>query len=192
MGEQAGITMTVTSQPNKITGISPTSISSATATSVQLTGTVGSGDLVIWATNCSAATPNVDPNDGTDQSTSYTVTGVGTYKLCLRENGASDSVEKAGITMTVTSQPNKITGVTPSTISDNTATDVTLTGTVGTGDLVIWATDCSAATPNVDPTDGTDQSTSMTVTPAGTYKLCLRENGASDSVEQTGVSLTVS
>merc|ERR1711988_1670510 len=133
--EQAGITMTVTSQPNKITGITPSSISSATATSVQLTGTVGTGDLVIWATDCSAATPNVDPTDGTDQSTSYTVTGVGTYKLCLRENGASDSVEQAGITMTVTSQPNKITGITPSSISSATATSVQLTGTVGSGDL---------------------------------------------------------
>merc|ERR1711998_347250 len=154
-------------------------------------GTVGSGDLVIWAADCSAATPNVDPTDGTDQSTSYTVTGVGTYKLCLRENGASDSVEQTGITMTVTSNPTKITGISPSTVSSATATSVQLTGTVGSGDLVIWAADCSAATPNVDPTDGTDQSTSMTVTGVGTYKLCLRENGASDSVEQTGITMTV-
>merc|ERR1711871_1878704 len=153
---------------------------------------INSGDLVFWTTGaCSDVVPNVDPTDGTNQATSMTITGVGTYKLCLRENEATDSVEQAGITMTVTSQPNKITGISPPSISSATATSVQLTGTVGAGDLVIWATDCSAATPNVDPTDGTDQSTSYTVTGVGTYKLCLRENGASDSVEQAGITMTV-
>ena len=84
-----------------------------------------------------------------------------------------------------------ITAVAPTSITAGAATTITLTGTVAAGDLVVWATDCSAATPSVDPTDGTNAATSFTVSTAGTYKLCYRANGMSDSVEQTGIALTV-
>merc|ERR1711998_607967 len=113
---------TVTSQANKITSVSPTTVSSASTNALTLGGVVGAGDLVIWATDCSSATPNVDPTDGEDQATTMTITGVGTYKLCLREAGTTDSVEQTGITMTVTTQTDKITSVSPSTISTETAT----------------------------------------------------------------------
>merc|ERR1711988_909982 len=104
-------------QTNKITSVSPTTVSSASANDITLNGAVAANDLVIWATDCSAATPNVDPTDGTDQATSMTITGVGTYKLCLREAGTTDSVEQTGITMAVTTQTNKITSVSPTTVS---------------------------------------------------------------------------
>ena len=66
-----------------------------------------------------------------------------------------------------------------------------LVGTVSAGDLVSWALDCSAAAPDRDPTDGVDAVTEFTVVGAGVYKLCYRASGGSDSVEQSGVSLTV-
>ena len=85
---------------------------------------------------------------------------------------------------------NKITAISPTTITAGVATAITLTGTVASGDLVTWAADCAAATPDVDPTDGDSQSTSFTVA-AGVYKLCYRDSGLADSVEQTGITLNV-
>ena len=85
---------------------------------------------------------------------------------------------------------NKITAISPTTITAGVATAITLTGTVASGDLVTWAADCAAATPDVDPTDGDSQSTSFTVA-AGVYKLCYRASGLADSVEQTGITLNV-
>ena len=86
---------------------------------------------------------------------------------------------------------NKITAISPPTITAGINTAITLTGTVAAGDLVTWAADCAAATPDVDPTDGTDQSTGFTVGTAGVYKLCYRASGLADSVEQAGITLTV-
>merc|ERR1711998_456106 len=127
---------TVTSQANKITSVSPTTVSSASTNALTLGGGGGAGDLEIWATDCSSATPNVDPTDGEDQATSMTITGVGTYKLCLREAGTTDSVEQTGITMTVTTQTDKITSVSPTTVSSASTNALTLGGVVGAGDLV--------------------------------------------------------
>jgi len=179
-----------------ITAISPTSVTTNTATSIILTGTVAANDLLIWATDCSNAIPNVDPNDGTNKATVYTVTGLynyGWYKLCYRKAGESDSVEQTGIKLTVVAATaaNTITAISPAEITSASATSITLTGTVAANDLLIWAPNCSSAIPNVDPTDGTNKSTSYTVTGAGTYKLCYRKAGGSDSVEQTGITLTV-
>merc|ERR1712188_296643 len=123
-----------------------------------------------------------------------TVASAGTYKLCVRKSGGSDSVEQSWGTMTVVAATptNVITGSTAS-ISAGHATDVTLTGTIASGDLVIWTTgSCGSVTPNVDPTDGTNAVTSMTVASAGTYKLCVRKSGGSDGVEQSGFTLSVS
>ena len=62
---------------------------------------MAANDLVIWATACSGVVPNVDPTDGTNAATSFAVSAAGEYKLCYRADGASDSVEQAGITLTV-------------------------------------------------------------------------------------------
>jgi len=89
-----------------ITGISPTSITAGSATSITLKGTVAAGDKVIWALDCSAATPSEDPNDGVDAASPFTVAAAGgPYKLCYRASGSSDSVEQAGITLTVKAAP---------------------------------------------------------------------------------------
>ena len=87
--------------PTVITGSSPNSITAATATDITLAGTVWSGDLVTWAVDCSAVTPDQDPTDGSNQVTAFTVTGVNTYKLCYRASGLSDSVEQSGVTLNV-------------------------------------------------------------------------------------------
>ncbi len=84
-----------------IRAISPTGITAGVATSIQLTGTVAAGDLVVWATACASATPDVDPTDGAAQLTQFTVRAAGTYKLCYRKSGGSDSVEQTGVTLTV-------------------------------------------------------------------------------------------
>ena len=86
---------------NMITAISPPTITAGINTAISLTGTVAAGDLVTWAADCAAATPDVDPTDGTDQSTGFTVGSTGVYKLCYRASGLADSVEQAGITLTV-------------------------------------------------------------------------------------------
>merc|ERR1719316_1538593 len=152
------MTVVAATPTNVITG-STASISAGHATDVTLTGTIASGDLVIWTTgSCGSVTPNVDPTDGTNAVTSMTVASAGTYKLCVRKSGGSDSVEQSGFTMTVVAATptNVITGSTAS-ISAGHATDVTLTGTIASGDLVIWTTgSCGSVTPNVDPTDGTN------------------------------------
>ena len=59
------------------------------------------------------------------------------------------------------------------------------------GDKAVWAADCSSATPNVALTAGTNAATIFTVPDVGTgYKLCYRPADESNSLEQSGVTLT--
>merc|ERR1712196_458696 len=134
--------MTVTTQTNKITEISETSVSSASTNSVTFTG-AAAGDLIGWTTDsdCSGVVPATDPADDT------TITGVGTYILCLRENGASDSVQQAGISMLVTTQTNKITEISQTSVSSASSNSVTFTG-AASDDLIAWTTgDCTVLVP---------------------------------------------
>lgn len=87
-----------------------------------------------------------------------------------------------------------INSISPTTITANATADITLIGTASMGDQVIWATDCAMAKPNANLTQGTDKSTSFSAanfSAAGDYKLCYRASGHADSVEQTGITLTV-
>jgi len=187
--EQIGIVLTVATNAWTIAGILPTSIPHMVATPVTLLGPVVAGDLMAWAADCSKATPSIDPTDGTGVNTSVML-AAGSYKLCFWSAGASSAVEQLGVTLSVTTNPATITGISPTTISPNEAMPVALIGTVAAGDLVVWASDCSAATPSVDPVDGINNRTVFTLL-TGTYQLCYRANGASDSVAQIGVTLSV-
>mmetsp|Transcript_49497 Transcript_49497/g.105826 ORF Transcript_49497/g.105826 Transcript_49497/m.105826 type:complete len:888 (+) Transcript_49497:61-2724(+) len=165
-----------------ITSIIPASIEAGVATQIALEGRVAAGDLMVWATNCSAATPHLDPSGVINVTLA-----AGTYKLCYQMDGSSRPVEQLGITLRVgTLEATRISGISPSTIIADVATLIALQGTVGAGDLMVWAASCSSAVPHQDP------STTATVAlTAGSYKLCYQMSGASHSVEQLGIILTV-
>ena len=87
-----------------------------------------------------------------------------------------------------------VSSISPVTAVVNVATQITLRGDVGPGDLISWATyatDCSTTTATEDPTDGTDASTTFTFTEAGTHKLCYQRSGQSVAEEQPDISLLV-
>lgn len=100
------------------------------------------------------------------------------------------ATKKANTADTEVTSPNIITGIKPKAITANVATKITLEGTVAAGDKVTWATNCSEADPNINPTVGTDETSSFFVG-SGKHKLCYRARGASDSVEQEGITLDV-
>eukprot|EP00928_Gymnodinium_smaydae_P044281 TRINITY_DN29547_c0_g1_i1.p1 TRINITY_DN29547_c0_g1~~TRINITY_DN29547_c0_g1_i1.p1 ORF type:complete len:546 (+),score=74.18 TRINITY_DN29547_c0_g1_i1:89-1726(+) len=176
-----------------VTAISPSSITTGHATSITLTGTFASGDLAIFTTsgNCGSVTPNVDISSGT---ASFTVTGVGSYVLCVRANGETDSVEQTNPALSVVAatSASHVSSVSPTTVSQNWPNTLTLTAgsSFASGDLGIWTTtgNCGSVTPNTAIHTG---SATFNIASTGTYKLCVRANGGSDSVEQTGPSLTV-
>ena len=71
-------------------------------------------------------------------------------------------------------------------------TSITLNGNAGVGDRAIFTAGmCNIATPDVTVTSGMNQMTSFAWMAAGTYKLCYQASGNTDSVQQQGVSLTV-
>lgn len=89
---------------------------------------------------------------------------------------------------------NHFTAVTPSTAQATTGQSLTLSGELGAGGHVEWATSCGAAFTGVDPTNGADVATDFDLSSLapGTYVLCARAFGfTSESVEQTGIVLTV-
>jgi len=192
-----------------ITGLSPTSMTISTQTDVTLTSSgngMASGDKIGFIASggsCTAADANIAITFGTSGSSTVTVPATGTgsisatgtgYITCYQSNGQTDGVAQTSQTMDFIAATGAtvITAISPTSATSGTGTSITLTGTIAAGDLIIWATSCTGAVPNVDPTDGTNAATSFTVTGAGTYKLCLRVSGGSDSVEQTGITLTVS
>merc|ERR1712054_191377 len=116
---------------NVFASVSPTSITVATASDIQLLttgGAVPAGGLVKWATSCTGETPNVDPDDTDDPTQSFTVSGTGSYKLCYRAPGGSDSVQQGTITLTVqaASANNVFASVSPTSITTATASDIQL------------------------------------------------------------------
>ena len=117
----------------------------------------------------------------------------GSVCVCISEAAPARRLASPALSLCVfaATSPTVVTDSSPTSITAATATDITLAGTVWSGDLVTWAVDCSAVAPDQDPTDGSSQVTAFTVTGVNTYKLCYRASGLSDSVEQSGVSLTV-
>ena len=76
----------------QVASINPSSITDGVATSITLSGAVDDGDMVRWVESsvaCNTVIPDVDPTDGTDASTDFTVAGAGAHKLCHRDSGGS-------------------------------------------------------------------------------------------------------
>eukprot|EP00933_Yihiella_yeosuensis_P064292 TRINITY_DN67644_c0_g1_i1.p1 TRINITY_DN67644_c0_g1~~TRINITY_DN67644_c0_g1_i1.p1 ORF type:complete len:468 (+),score=80.78 TRINITY_DN67644_c0_g1_i1:58-1461(+) len=178
-----------------ITGISPTGATQGVATSITFTGTIAAGDKAVFASTCAGATTAALSTTGTNVANDFTVSGApGTYKLCYTSNGETDSIEQTGITLTTVAATSAtvITAISVTTATAGTAVSITLTGTAASGDKVTWAASCTGATPDTAVTAGTNQATSFTISATGSLKLCYRSAGGSDSVEQTGISITVS
>eukprot|EP00941_MAST-03F_sp_MAST-3F-sp1_P005669 g5669.t1 len=199
------VTLTVTNtNPRQITGIFPKLTTEDVLTKITLIGTVGEGDLVKWSTNCASSAPDTTVTAGVDKSNEFTFPTAGNYSLCYRASGNSDSVAQQGVSIQVVAKTSAtlITGISPNSILENSATNVALYGTISNGDKIVWAPDCSAELDwsntdannpydAVSPTIGTDQVTAFTLTTIGDHKLCLRQAGKTDSMEQVGIQLTV-
>jgi len=92
----------VMTNEEQITAISPASIVSNVATSIQLSG-AKAGDKAKFVnpetSSCEQEAPP-DKDVGTGHG-SFTVSGAGTYVLCYTAKGAADSVQQKGVTLTV-------------------------------------------------------------------------------------------
>ena len=178
-------------------------MTTAQALSITLSGpSFTSDDLVAFATDCSTATPDVTPVPAMGlyaAGTAFDALATGTYKLCYQAGGAGEVVEQAGVALTVVAATanNVITAAVPGgrvagVVLTNIPTRVALTGTVTAGDTCVWATDCSAAPTSPSQwltlKEGTDASTTFTMSTAGVFKLCYRAVGGSDVVEQVLIS----
>ena len=183
-----------------VTRLNPASMSVG-AVDITLVGMEGasSDDLLTFATDCSSATPDVTPTLGINAATRVTVSAEGTYKLCYQAGGAGAVVEQSGISLTVIAATanNIVTDVVldslvAGVLLSGIPTNITLTG-ASAGASAQWATDCSSAP--LLPYYFTEVSASgtgtFTLPDVGTHKLCYRDAGATDSVEQVGVSVTV-
>jgi len=83
-----------------------------------------------------------------------------------------------------------ITGIAPTSVTINTASVITLTGTPSaTGDLLLFCTDCTGCTPATAVASSAATVTQSAI--ATGLKLCYRKSGESDSKEQTGITLNV-
>eukprot|EP00930_Biecheleria_cincta_P093662 TRINITY_DN8411_c0_g1_i1.p1 TRINITY_DN8411_c0_g1~~TRINITY_DN8411_c0_g1_i1.p1 ORF type:complete len:889 (-),score=90.23 TRINITY_DN8411_c0_g1_i1:30-2696(-) len=190
------LTVSSATSASVISSISPTSISAGYTTSVTLTGS-SSGDLYSWsgagAPDCSSTTPSTALT-ASNEVVSVLHAGVGTYKLCYRASGNTDSVEQTGRDLTVVAATSATAiNLNPESITINTATSITFTGS-GNGDKFSWsavgAADCTGVTPSTALTS-TDEVVSVSQSSTGTYRLCFREAGGSDSVSQNSGTLTV-
>eukprot|EP00440_Ansanella_granifera_P051506 gb/GFBE01055840.1/.p1 GENE.gb/GFBE01055840.1/~~gb/GFBE01055840.1/.p1 ORF type:complete len:397 (+),score=97.95 gb/GFBE01055840.1/:1-1191(+) len=182
-----------------IEGISPATVNQGSATQVTLTGAKKDGKAVFIPAgeSCSAATPST-PVDGMGVGV-FTVTGVGgKYKLCYQAPGGSDSIEQTPLTgsivleviQTTKTKDDKITAVSPTLITENVASSIAFTG-ASVGDKATFvpkASNCGDVVPDKDVGVGHN---AFKLSPTGDFKLCLTAQGASDSVEQTGITLTV-
>ncbi|OLQ06745.1 hypothetical protein AK812_SmicGene9943 [Symbiodinium microadriaticum] len=200
--EQTGIALAVVpgTDTAAISGINPTTVTQGVATTMTLMG-AGAGSKAIFLPakeDCRDATPTVEL-DGNSKGL-FTINGAGgSYKLCYRGPGGSDSVEQnpeAGpivlkVEQALATPQDQISSISPNLITSNVATTIALVG-ASEGDKAIFVnsetSECESATPDKDVGSG---HASFNVDGAGTYVLCFTAKGAADSVQQKGISLTV-
>jgi len=183
----------------QVESITPKTATGGVPTKVTLTGAVaGSKAIFIPKANaCKSAKPNVDLDDkgiGT-----FNVDGPqGQYKLCYQAPGGTDSAEQVGtqiislmVFKATSTKPDVITAISPSIITVNVPTMLTLSGAAA-GDTAIFVNaatgDCAKVTPEKDVGAGHAM---FTIPSTGTYTLCYKVPGASDSVAQAAATLTV-
>jgi len=149
---------------------------------------------------CRTAEPNVliDANG----EGNFKITGApGTYKVCFQAKDAEDSVEQVSasnngqieieLLQATNTGEDTISAIYPKVITVNIPTMIDFEG-FGEGDQAVFVNsatgNCSATDPNKEVGIGRNM---FTIVSTGTFKLCYRVPGASDSVEQTNVSLQV-
>lgn len=208
--QQTGIVLTVyESDPSIITAISPIWADAGTATVFTVTcPTCVVTDSIALATDCSSAstfTALVDASDATlvDLSHSFTLAAAGTYSVCVRQDGNTDSAPVAVLVVHVTaSDPYFVDVIYPTAITVSTAAEIALRGSAAAvaGDTAIFAADClsSNTTALLGDNDfytaltaGVNQTSSFTVDAVGSYELCYSQNGNTDAAKQTAITLTV-
>jgi len=200
--EQSGIALAVVpgTDTAAISGINPTTVTQGVATTMTLMG-AGAGSKAVFLPakeDCRDATPTVEL-DGNSKGL-FTINGAGgSYKLCYRGPGGSDSVEQnpeAGpivlkVEQALATPQDQISSISPNLITSNVATTIVLVG-ASEGDKAIFVnsetSECESATPDKDVGSG---HASFNVDGAGTYVLCFTAKGAADSVQQKGITLTV-
>ena len=103
MTEQPNVVLVVTNASTVIGAISQSYAALGANTSITLMGVVEEGDMMTWATDCLNATANIDPTDGTNVATQFTIFAkVGsTLKLCYWLGGSMTAVEQEWLTLGV-------------------------------------------------------------------------------------------
>jgi len=125
----------------------------------------------------------------------FMINSAGDHKLCYQDPDGSDSVEQVNpITLSVfdpsTSTSSKtISSISPQIVTVNVATMIHFQGTA-IMDAGAWVhgRSCEGVDPNLDMSAGHRM---FTFTTTGTYRFCYRVRGASDSVLQEDIALTV-
>lgn len=190
MAQTTGV-LTVISETtaNSVTAVSPTSISTATATTVTLSGGANGGSYgwsAVDSADCTSVTP-ATALTASNQVISVNLGDAGAYRLCYRFPGGSDSVLQTGVALTATGTSVSMITLTPASVTVNVGTVVTLAGSAS-GDMYTWssvgAPDCTGITPATIVTLP-NEAVYMTQTTIGTYRLCYRASGETDSVPQT-------
>jgi hypothetical protein len=115
------------------------------------------------------------------------------YVICFTAGGGNDAsqLQSFGTLAAVAATTVHYTDIGPATAVTSVNTPFTLTGTKISTETVILATSCSGATPNIALTGTTNPTFAQSIGSAGTYKVCLRAAGGSDSVEQTGLTVVL-
>lgn len=197
----AGITVTAVdpTPATKVESIMPKSVTAGIATQITLAGAVAGSKAIFvpQANGCKSAKPNVDLDE--KGAGAFNIDGAqGKYKLCYQAPGGSDSVEQVGslpislmVWKATSTETDVITSISPDIIIVNVPTMLTLEGAAA-GDKAAFVNaatgDCAKVTPEKDVGAGHAM---FTIPSTGTYTLCYKVPGASDSVAQAAATLTV-
>jgi hypothetical protein len=194
----------ITTSAVTVTSISPAYIRPSVATTIAMTGPVVAGDLLAFSTNPACGNETVPTIPVTvltanTSSASFTPTKVGTYYMCYRSVGRTDSVRQTGFSLFVQTKATDNIIKAESLTATTGGEDVTFSSAVpNDGDQVAFVTKgllCPLASSFLQWTKVTGFSPSHFLKvkapdTKGTYELCY--NGIKTiPFKQTGVLLTV-
>ena len=109
---------------------------------------------------------------------------MGVYKICYTSVGGSDSIAQEGVNITVIPKTSNLSiyAVSPSSITDQVLTSISLVGDIiNDGDnytFIPKGSECSNVTPNLLVKQG--EEIKITITNVGEYIMCYRRVGGSD------------
>jgi len=193
--------------PNLVSGVSVLRATSGRNITITLipSGSIstlngGKAVFIPEASGCRTAEPTVTINSQGEGR--FRITGQsGMYKVCFQAAGFDDSVEQVSATnngqieielfQATDTAPDTISAIYPRVITVNVPTMLDFEG-AGEGDQAIFVNSATGNCSAVEPTKEVGIGHNIfTIVSTGTFKLCYRVPGASDSVEQTNVSLQV-